>query len=88
MNRHRRDVVPADRLSRSVTQQTESRISNSADSSGRNSSPQAIAIRLLARPAKHLRRSRIQTTAYTEPEMEADGQGHLEPVRLSDNSRD
>jgi len=88
MNGHRRDVVPADRLSRSVTQQTESCISNTADSSGRNSSPPPIAIRLLARPAKHLRRSRIQTTAYTKPEMEADRQGHMEPVRLSDDSSD
>jgi len=88
MNGHRRDVVPADRLSRSVTQQTESGSSNSAESSGRNSSPPPIARQLLARPAKRLRSSTIQTTAYTEPEMEADGQGHMEPFRLSDDSSD
>ena len=88
MNGRRRDVVPADRLSRSVTQQTESGSSNSAESSGRNSSPPPIARGLLARPAKRLRSSTIQTTAYTEPEMEADGQGHMEPVRLSDDSSD
>jgi len=90
MNRRRRDVVPADRLSRSVTQQTESRSStgNSAQSSGRNSSPLPIARRLLARPAKPLRSSTIQTTAYTEPETEAEGQGHMEPVCLSDDSSD
>jgi len=88
MNGRGRDVVPADSLSRSVTQQTESGSSNSAESSGRNSSPPSIARGLLARPAKHLRSSTIQTTAYTEPEMEADGQGHMEPVRLSDDSSD
>jgi len=88
MNGRRRDVVPADRLSRSVTQQTESGSSNSAESSGRNSSQPPIARRLLARPAKRLGSSTIRTTAYTEPELEADGQGHMEPVHLSDDSRD
>jgi len=88
MNGRRCDVVPADRLCRSVTQQTESGSSNSAESWGRNSSPPPIASGLLARPAKRLRSSTIQTTAYTEPEMEADGQGHLEPVRLGDDSSD
>ena len=88
MNGRRRDVVPADRLSRSVTQQTESGSSNSSGSSGHNSSPPPMARRLLARPAKRLRSSTIQTTAYTEPEMEADEQGHMEPVRLSDDSSD
>jgi len=86
MNVHRGDLVPADRLSRSVTQQTESASSNSAESSVCDSSPPPIARRLLARPAKHLRSSTIQTTAYTEPEMEADGQGHMEPFCLSDDS--
>ena len=84
----RRDVVPADRLSRSLTQQTESGSSNSAESSGRNSSPPPITRRLLARPAKRLRSSTIQTTAYTEPSMEADRQAHMEPVRLSKDSSD
>ena len=88
MNGRRRDVVPADRLSRSVTQQTESGSSNSAESSGRNSSPPPIARGLLARPAKRLRSSTIETTAFTEPEMEADGQGYMEPVCLSDDSSD
>ena len=88
MNGRRRDVVPADRLARSVTQQTESGSSNSAESSGRNSSPPPIARGLLAGPAKRLRSSTIQTTAYTQPEMEADGKGHMEPVRLSDDSSD
>jgi len=37
----------------------------------------------LARPAMRVRSSTIQTIAYTEPEIEADGQGHMEPVRLS-----
>jgi len=88
MNGRRRDVVPVDRLSRSVTQQTESGSSNSAESSGHNSSPPPIARWLLARPAKRLRSSTIQITAYTEPKMEADGQGHMEPIRLSDDSSD
>jgi len=88
MNGRRRDVVPADRVSRSVTQQTESGNSNSAESSGRNSSPPPIARGLLARPAKRVQSSTIQTTAYTEPEIEADGQGHMEPVCLSDDSSD
>jgi len=84
----RRDVVPADRLSRSVTQETTSVSSHSAELAGRNSSAPPIARGLLVRPAKRLRSSTIQTTAYTEPEMEADRQGHMEPVRLSDDSRD
>jgi len=88
MNGRRRHVVPADRLSRSRTQQTESGSSNSAVSSGRNSSPPPIARQLLARAAKRLRSSTIQTIAYTEPEMEADRQGHMEPVCLSDDSHD
>jgi len=88
MNGRRRDVVPAAWLSRSVTQLTESGSSNSAESSGRNSSPPPFARRLLAQPAKRLRSSTIQTTAYTEREMEADGQGHMEPIRLSDDSSD
>jgi len=88
VNGRRHDVVPADRLSRSVTQRTESGSSNRAESSGRNSSSPPIARWLLARPAKRLQSKTIQTTAYTEPEMEADGQGHMEPVRLGDNSSD
>jgi len=88
MNGRRGNIVPADWLSSSVTQQTQSGSSNSAESSGGNSSPPPIRRRLLARPAKRLRSSTIQTTAYTEPEMEADGQGHMEPVRLSDDSSD
>jgi len=88
MNGHRRDVVPADRLSRSVTQPTKSGSSNSAELSGRNSSPPPIARLLLARLAKRLWSSTIQTTAYTEPEMEADGQGHIEPIHLSNDSSD
>jgi len=35
-----------------------------------------------------LRSSTFQTTAYTEPEMEADGQGHMEPIRLIGDSSD
>jgi len=88
INGRRRDVVPADRLSRWVTQQTESGRSNSAESSRRNSSPPPIARGLLARQAKRLWSSTIQTRAYTEPEIEADRQGHMEPVRLSDDSSD
>jgi len=88
MNGRRCEVVPVDRLSRSVTQQTESGSYNSAESSGCNSSPPPIARGRLARPAKRLWSSTIQTTAYTEPEMEADGQGQMEPVRLSDDSSD
>jgi len=88
MNGRRRHVVPADGLSRLVTRQTESGSSNSDESSGRNSSQPPIARGLLARPAKRLRSSTIRTTAYTEPEMEADGQGHMEPVRLGDDSSD
>jgi len=88
MNRRRRDVVPAHRLSRSVTQQTESRSSNSGKLLGRNSSPLPIARRLLARPAKPLQSSTLQTTAYTEPEIEAERPGHMEPVCLSDDSSD
>jgi len=85
MNGRRRDVVPAERQSRSVTQQTESGSSYSAESSGCNSSPPPIARGLLAQRAKRLRSSTIQTTAYTEPEIEADRQGHMEPFHLSDD---
>jgi len=88
MNGRRCDVVPADRLSRLVIQQSESGSPNSAELAGRNSSPLPIARRVLARPAKGLQSSSIQTTVYTEPEMEADGQGHMEPIRLSDDSSD
>jgi len=88
MNGRTRDLVPADRLCRSVTQQTESGSSNSGESSGRNSSPPPIARRLLAPPPKRLRSSTIQTTAYTAPEMEDDGPGYMEPVLLSDDSSD
>jgi len=88
MNGRRGDVLPADRLSGAVTQQTESGSSNSAELSGCNLSPRPIARLLLARPAKCLRSSTIQTTAYTEPETGADGQGHMEPVHLSDDSSD
>jgi len=88
MNRRRCDVVPADRLSRSVTQQTESGSSNTAESWCRNPSPPPIVRRLLARMAKQLQSSTIQTTADTKREMEADGQGHMEPVRLGDDSSD
>jgi len=88
MNGLRRDVIPADRLSRSVTQQTKSGTSNSAESWGRYSSPPPIVRWLQVRPAKLLWSSTIQTTAYTEPEIEADRQGDREPVRLSDDSSD
>ena len=88
MNGRRRDVVPADRLSRLVTQQTESGSSNSGELSGCNSSPPPIARRLLPQLAKRLPSSTIQTTAWTEPEMEADGQWHMERVRLTDDSSD
>jgi len=88
MNGRRRDVIPADGLSRSVTQETTSISSNSAELSGLNSSPPPIARQLLVRPAKRLRSSTIQTTAYTEPEMEADGQRHMEHVCLSNDSSD
>ena len=83
-----RDVVLQDRVSRSGTQQSESGSSNTAGSSGRNSSPWPIARRLLGRPAKPLPSITIQTTAYTEPETEPDGQGHMEPDRLSEDTTD
>jgi len=88
MNGLRRDVVLADRLSRTVTQQTKSGGSNTAESSGRNSSQPPIARRVLGQLAKRLRSRTIQTRAYTEPEMEADGPGHMEPLRFSDDSSD
>jgi len=88
MNGRRRDIVPADRVSRSVTEQTESGSSNSAEWWGRNSSPPPISRQLLPRPAKLLRSSTIQITADSEPEMEADGQGDMEPVRSSNHSND
>jgi len=88
MNWGRHQVVPVDTLCRSVTQQIESGSSNSAESSCRNSSPPPIARRPLERLAKHLRSTTIQTLAYTEPVIEADSQGHMECVRLSDDSSD
>ena len=75
-------------MSRSGTQRSESGSSNTAGSLGRNCSPPLIARRLLGHPAKRLRSSTIQTIAYTEPETEPDGQGHMESVRLSDESTD
>jgi len=44
--------------------------------------------RLVARLAKLLRSNTIQTTAYTQPEINADEQGHMEPVRLGHDSTD
>jgi len=55
---------------------------NSAQSSAGNSSLPPMARQHLARPAMRVRSSTIQTIAYTEPEIEADGQGHMEPVGL------
>jgi len=72
MDRYRCDVVPANRRSTSVTQQTVSGSSNSAESWGLNSFPARISRRFLARPAKRLRSTTIQSTTYTEPEMAAD----------------
>jgi len=81
----RREIVPADRLSRSVTQETESGSSNSPELSGCNSAQQIVR-QLLAPPAHRLWSIIIQKIAYTEPEMEPDRQGHMEPVRHSDDS--
>ena len=99
--RGRRDAVPADRGSGSVTQRTESGSSHStrtmaAESgsshgtqlSGRSSSPPQSTRRLLSRPAKRPRRSTLQTTAYTEPEGEPDAQRQIGTVHLSDDSSD
>ena len=41
-----------------------------------------------SRPSKGPRRTTIQTREFIEPEMEPDGQAHLETVRLSDDSSD
>ena len=79
MNGHRRDIVQPERLCRSVTQLTKSGSSNSAESSCRNSAPPPIARLLRARPAKRLRTSTIQTTLYTEPEIEAEDKGRWNP---------
>jgi len=54
--------------------------------SAHDSSPPPIARWLLGRLAKPLQSRTIQTTAYSEREMEADRQEHREPVRHSDNS--
>ena len=88
MNGHRPDFISADRLSRSIIQQTKSGSCNSAEWSGRNSSPPPIARQLREPLAKRLRSTTFQTTAYTEPDIEADGQGHMVPVRLSNDSND
>ena len=91
LNGRTRDVVRANMGSGSGTQQHESGSSHSSPTSNqlssRNSSPPRIG-GLRGRPLKRPRRSTIQTTAYTEPETEPDGQGHIEAVRLSDDSSD
>jgi len=56
--------------------------------SRRSQSPGPGETRVLARPPKLLRRTTIQTSANIEPEMEPDGQGHLDTVHLSDDSCD
>ena len=92
LNGRRRDVVRANMGSGSGTQQNESGSSHSAPPnsrlSSRNSSPPPIGGVLRGRPSKRPRRGTIQTTAYTEPETEPDGQGHIEAVPLSDDSSD
>jgi hypothetical protein len=93
--RRRRDAVPADRGSGSVTQRTESGASHSTrtppadsgSSSGRSSSPQ-ITTSLISRPAKRPRRRTLQTTAYTETEEEPDAQPQGQTFCLSDDSCD
>ena len=86
LNGRRCDIVLGDRVSRLGIQQSESGSSNTVESLGRILSPPLISRRLLGSAAKRLWSSTIQTTAYTEPEMQPDGQGNMKHVHLSDDS--
>jgi len=90
--RRRRDVVPATVGSGSGTQQNETGSSQttlrSRQLSRRSPSPVPDENSVRSRPPKRPRRTTIQTRAFIEPETEPDGQAHLEPVRLSDDSSD
>jgi hypothetical protein len=68
---------------RSRTQQNESHNASSL----RDSSPPPIASQL-GRPPKRPRKGTMQTTAYTEPETDTNGQANTETVHLSDDSSD
>jgi len=101
LERRRRDAIPAQRGSGSGTQRTESGSSHSTrtlpaesssshgtQSSGRSSSPPQTTRRPTSLPVKRARRSTLQTTAYSEPEGEPDGQQQIATVRLSDERSD
>ena len=90
--RRRRDVVDSVG-SRFGTQQNETGSSQTTtlpihQPSRRSASPSPNENSVQSRPPKHPRRTRIQTRAFIEPEMEPDRQAHLETVRLSNNSSD
>jgi len=63
LNRGSYDLIPVDALSTMVTEQTESRISNSSEQSGCNSSLPQISRWLLGLRAKDLWSRRIEPTA-------------------------
>jgi len=91
MNGCRRNVVPNPIGSGSGMQGDESGSSQTLlthQPSCRSQSPGPGETRVLARPPKRPRRTTIQTRASIEPEVEPDGQGHLETVYLSDDSSD
>ena len=88
LNSRRRDVVPDPIGSGSGMQPDESGSSLLNQASRRSKSPVPSGTGVLARPPKCPRRTTIQTRANIEPEMEPDGQGHLETVHLSDDSSD
>jgi len=91
LNGRRGQVVRANRRTGSGTQQDESGSSDSTPPnshlSSRNSSPPPIG-GVRGGLSKRPRRSTIQATENTEPETETDGQGHIETVRLNDDSSD
>jgi len=93
LNRRRRDAITdamGSGRSRPGTQQNGSGSSTSTPSNPSprpNPSPRD-STRALGRPPKGPRRSIIQTTAYSEPDVEQDAQVDPETVRLSDDSSD
>jgi hypothetical protein len=94
LNRRRRDAVTdatGSVRSRAGTRQNQpgsstSILSNQPSPHPNPSPPEAT--RALGRPPKRLRRSTIQPTTYSEPDIEQDAQVDPETVHLSDGSSD
>ena len=90
--RRRRDVVNSVGsglgMQQKETGSSQTTTLRSCHLSRRSPSPSRNQDSVQSRPPKPPRRKTIQTREFIEPEMELDGQAHLETVRLSDDSSD